>query len=60
MPFERRSDGPAGDEKEEPAADDIVVVLIFLDLIVFWRLVDGFGVIKSSSDDIVCKSKKNI
>jgi endo-beta-N-acetylglucosaminidase D len=36
------------------------VVLIFLDLIVFWRLVDGFGVIKSSSDDIVCKSKKNI
>jgi hypothetical protein len=36
------------------------VVLIFLDLIVCWRLVDGFGAIKSSSDDIVCKSKKNI
>ena len=60
MAFEGRSDGAAGNEQEESVTDDAVVVLLFLDLIIFWRLVDGFGIIKSSSDDIVCKFKKNI
>ena len=60
MAFDGRSDGAAEGEKEELAADDVVVVLIFLDLMIFWRLVDGFGIIKSSSDDIACKMKKNI
>ena len=60
MDFARRSDGATGNEQEESAVYDVVVVLFFLDLIIFWRLVHGFGIIKSSSDDIICKSKKNI